>query len=201
VTEAQEKRIRVLLLAAIDMEQAKEAARAIEREGEREAAGKEPNVQLVRALEAALAVCYWRPFTNNSVGRLDPVADGSSGSGLADLHRTLKSMRDKAYAHTDVQSGRRADVKEHVTEAGVSGVVFGEGGGRSRANGYPTSSLSRRVSATASAPRRCSFRLSSGCSRTWRRSDGHPPARTVLRCRELQASALSTSGEVVRSRA
>ena len=128
MTEAQEKRIRVLLLAAIDMEQAKEAAHAIQREAEREEAAGEPNHQLVRALEAALAVCYWRPFTNSSVGRLDPVADGPPDErGFVDLHLELKRMRDKAYAHTDVESGRTADVKEYVTKDGVTGgVVFGE---------------------------------------------------------------------------
>src|SRR5947208_6607545 len=52
-----EKRQLVLLLAAIDMEQTIEAARAIEREAEREArVTEEPNVQLVRALETAIAV-------------------------------------------------------------------------------------------------------------------------------------------------
>ena len=62
------KRKRVLLLAAVDMEQTIEAARAIEREGEREAAGEEPNVQLVRALESRARGCYWRPFTNTPSG-------------------------------------------------------------------------------------------------------------------------------------
>jgi hypothetical protein len=128
VTEVQEQRIRVLLLAAIDMEQVIEAARAIQREAEREASGGEPNHQLVRALEAALAVCYWRPFTNSSVGRLDPVADAPPDEReFVGLHLELKEKRDKAYAHTDLESGRTADVKEYVTKEGVSGgVVFGE---------------------------------------------------------------------------
>jgi hypothetical protein len=122
------RRKRVLLLAAIDMEQTIEVARAIEREGDREAAGEDVNVQFVRALEAALAVCYWRPFTRSSIGQLDPVEDGPpEASGLGDLHRALKTMRDKAYAHTDEASGRDAGVKEHVTETGVAGIAFTEG--------------------------------------------------------------------------
>ena len=125
--ELRAKRKRVLLLAAIDMEQTIEAARAIERESDRVAAGEEPNAELVRALETALAVCYWRPFTKSSIGRLDAVADGPpEASGMGDLHRTLKTMRDKAYAHTDEASGRVAHVKEHVTQSGVSSEVFSE---------------------------------------------------------------------------
>lgn len=123
------KRKRVLLLAAIDMEQTIEAARAIGREAEREAAGQESNVQFVRALETAVAVCYWRPFTKGrgGIGRLDPVKDGpSEESGLGDLHRALKTMRNRSYAHTDKRSGRDADVKDHVTETGVTGGVFDE---------------------------------------------------------------------------
>jgi hypothetical protein len=50
------ERIRVLLLAASDMEQAVEAARAIQRETDREAAGEEPNVELLRALETRRGV-------------------------------------------------------------------------------------------------------------------------------------------------
>jgi hypothetical protein len=124
-----EKRQLVLLLAAIDMEQTIEAARAIEREAEREArVTEEPNVQLVRALETAIAVCYWRPFTSSSIGQLDPAGDGPPvESGLGDLHRALKTMRDKVYAHTDVASGRSAGVSEHVTESGTEGLAFSEG--------------------------------------------------------------------------
>jgi hypothetical protein len=121
------KRQRVLLLAASDMEQTIEAARAIQREGEQDATGQEPNVELVRALETAIAVCYWRPFTNSSIGQLDPEGDGPAEATGRELHRTLKRMRDKAYAHTDTASGRDASVKEHTTDSGISGLVFTEG--------------------------------------------------------------------------
>jgi hypothetical protein len=95
------------------MEQAVEAARAIQREADREAAGEEPNVELLRALETAVAVCYWRPFTQSSIGRLDPVADGpSEESGLGELHRRLRRMRDKVYAHTDEEGGRDVTVRD-----------------------------------------------------------------------------------------
>ena len=122
--ELRSRRKRVLLLAATDMEQTIEAARAIERESDRVAAGEEPNAELVHALETALAVCYWRPFTNSSIGRLDPVEDGPpEASGLVELHRDLETMRKTRYAHTDKVSGRDADVREHVTETGVTGIV------------------------------------------------------------------------------
>jgi hypothetical protein len=95
------------------MEQAVEAARAIQHEADREAAGEEPNVELLRALETAVAVCYWRPFTQSSIGRLDPVADGpSEESGLGELHRRLRRMRDKVYAHTDEEAGRDVTVRD-----------------------------------------------------------------------------------------
>jgi hypothetical protein len=110
------------------MEQAIEAARAIEREAERERAGEESNVQFVRALETAIAVCYWRPFTDSSIGRLDPIDDGPpESSGFGDLHRALRTMRDERYAHTDKKSGRDAGVRDHVTEAGEAGLAFTEG--------------------------------------------------------------------------
>jgi hypothetical protein len=112
------------------MEQAVEAALGIEREHERDASGEESNVQFVRALETAIAVCYWRPFTSSSssIGSLDPVSDGPDEStGLGDLHRALKKMPDEVYAHTDKSSGGDAGVKEHVTDSGASGLVFSEG--------------------------------------------------------------------------
>jgi hypothetical protein len=92
------------------MEQAIEAARAIERDAQRESAGGEPNVQFVRALETAIAVCYWRPFTpSSSTGFLSAVRDGPPlSSEFNQLHHQLKTMRDRAYAHTDKRSGRDA---------------------------------------------------------------------------------------------
>jgi hypothetical protein len=84
-------------------------------------------VQFVRALETAIAVCYWRPFTNSNIGQLDPVEDGPAESTrLGDLHRALQKMRDEVYAHTDKTSGRDAGVREHTTDSGITGLAFSE---------------------------------------------------------------------------
>jgi hypothetical protein len=84
-------------------------------------------VEFVRALETAIAVCYWRPFTKGSIGQLDPVDDGPpEATGFGDLHRALEIMRNRAYAHTDKASGRDADIVEPVTERGIAGNALTE---------------------------------------------------------------------------
>jgi hypothetical protein len=114
----------VLLLAAWDMEQVAEAAREIQREGGRDAGEAEPRTQLVRALETAIAVCYWRPFTKSKgMGRLDEKADGPpEGGELEELHWALKTMRNQVYAHTDEEGGRFALVEDD--EEGEPGVAL-----------------------------------------------------------------------------
>jgi hypothetical protein len=108
----------ILLLAAVDMEQVVSSCRAYQREQD----AIEPDLQLLRALETAIVVCYWRPFSkSNSMGCLT-----DSDARDPELHTFLKSQRDKAYAHTDLESMRTADVKEHVTESGTAGLVFTE---------------------------------------------------------------------------
>jgi hypothetical protein len=108
----------ILLLAASDMEQVIEACRAIEREH----LSRAPNGQLIDALETAVAVCYWRPFSKrNTMGWLE-----TDDALDPELHAFLKNLRNKVYAHTDKASGRTADVRQHVTESGVEGLVFGE---------------------------------------------------------------------------
>jgi hypothetical protein len=103
-----DQRKRVLLLAVGDMDQVIEAAQAIQRTEERDP----ENMELVRALETAVAVCYWRPFTNSSIGRLDPEADAPEDDDLRELHWELKTVRDKVYAHTDEEAGREVNVRE-----------------------------------------------------------------------------------------
>jgi hypothetical protein len=45
-------------------------------------------------------------------------------SGFGDLHRSLRTMRNKVYAHSE--TGRDAGVREVVTESGVAGTAFSE---------------------------------------------------------------------------
>jgi hypothetical protein len=108
----------ILLLGAIDMDQTAEAAHAIvvaHRSGN-------PNLQLIRALETAVVVCYWRPFSqSNSMGHLRP-KDALDAS----LHKAMEQMRNSAYAHIDASSGRTAGITPHPTSEGVQGLAFTE---------------------------------------------------------------------------
>jgi hypothetical protein len=85
------------------MLQAAGAARALE--------SQHDDVYLMRALETAIVVCYWRPFSaSNKIGGL---ADkwAPQGDRHSELHRTLRNLRNQAYAHTDETSGRIGDVR------------------------------------------------------------------------------------------
>ena len=100
------------------MEQVIQAAEAIRREHDAE----EPNLQLIRALETAVVVCYWRPFSySNTVGHLL-----DSDAVNPELHAQMKTPRDKAHAHTDKSSGRTADIDELISQSGVEGLAFTE---------------------------------------------------------------------------
>lgn len=96
------KLIRVLLLAADDMNQAKAAARALHLEAH--------NVHLMRALETAMAVCYARAFTTSTLMTL-PDEYVPTTAPHAKLHKWFRDRRDEAYAHTDKKSGRDASAK------------------------------------------------------------------------------------------
>ena len=99
-----------LLLAASDMDQAAAAARALQ---------DATDWALARALETAMAVCYMRAFTKSSLGTLpDEFLPGEPGD--AERHASLMRLRDKFYAHTDVASGRQAQ----VTIEGVEGTTM-----------------------------------------------------------------------------
>ena len=52
----------LLVLASADMKQAAAAARQLQRTFD---------IHTSRALETAIAVCYWRPFSNNCLGTLE----------------------------------------------------------------------------------------------------------------------------------
>jgi hypothetical protein len=117
--EALEARKEILLLGAFDMDQVAEAVHAID---EQLRSGN-PNLQLIRALETALVVCYWRPFSqSNSKGHLRP-----GDAHDAELHAAMKRMRDSAHAHIDKESGRSAGISHLTTEKdGVEGIAFTE---------------------------------------------------------------------------
>src|SRR6266545_1061918 len=85
--------IRALILAASDMRQAAAAAEAL--------ANEHQNVHVMRALEMAVAVCYWRPFASGNAVRLDPAEWTPQDPQEIAAHETLKALRDKVYAHTD----------------------------------------------------------------------------------------------------
>src|SRR5688572_12411444 len=99
-----------LLLAASDMDQAAAAARALE---------DAEDGPLARALETAMAVCYMRAFTKSSLGTL-PKEFVPTEPGEAERHASLKRLRDQFYAHTDMASGRQAQ----VTVEGVEGTTL-----------------------------------------------------------------------------
>jgi hypothetical protein len=90
--DTDEKRMTILLLAAIDMEQVIQAAEAIQRELQ----SSSPRLQFIRALETAVAVCYWRPFSaSNTVGCLR-----HKDAEDPDLHKEMKRIRNQVHAHT-----------------------------------------------------------------------------------------------------
>jgi hypothetical protein len=97
------KRQRALLLALLDMSHAGAALQALERES--------ANVDLMRALETAIAVSYARAFTASSLLRLGKDEYRPSDPTQAQWHDELISLRDTVYAHTDKDSGRTAQIE------------------------------------------------------------------------------------------
>jgi hypothetical protein len=76
-----------------------------------------------RALETAMAVSYMRPFTTGAwklPNRYVPKA-GAAG----ELHRALHELRNKVYAHSDKESGRRASTKTVVTSGDIATISRG----------------------------------------------------------------------------
>jgi hypothetical protein len=85
--------IRALVLAASDMRQAAAAAEAL--------ANEHQNVHLMRALETAVVVCYWRPFASANQVKLNAEERVPADEGVRLAHELLKNLRDKVFAHTD----------------------------------------------------------------------------------------------------
>ena len=87
----------LLALASVDMRQAAAAARLLESRVE---------LKEARALEAAIAVCYWRPFSaRNLKGRLRKKWRPTDERGR-EIHSYLRGLRNTVYAHTDPSGGR-----------------------------------------------------------------------------------------------
>ena len=99
--EAIELRMMILLLGASDMYQVEEAGAAILDELDK---GEATNLMLARALETALYVCYWRPFSqSNTLGHL------VRGDALdAEVHEFVRDARNHAHAHIAVEAARWA---------------------------------------------------------------------------------------------
>ena len=93
-------RIKVALLhAASDMAQARAACDMLEDET--------GDAHRARALETAIVVCYSRGFTESTLRRLSTRAFAPrKGTEQRKLHDTLWNLRQKVYAHTDVEGGR-----------------------------------------------------------------------------------------------
>jgi hypothetical protein len=119
-----------LLLAWSDMNQAAAAARALEHE---------TDGTLARALETAMAVCYMRPYTKADLALPNKYVPTDVDAKV--IHDDLKTLRDKEYAHTDKESGRRIrEFKINIT-GGIAEVTWGEGW-----LAYPRSNLPHVIS-------------------------------------------------------
>jgi hypothetical protein len=93
------ERLRQLLMFAVeDLQQARAAAIALRDEHD--------DVELMRALETAIVVCYGRAFTaNDGWGQL-PKKHWPPQGPERDLHDALLHLRNKTYAHVSDESGR-----------------------------------------------------------------------------------------------
>jgi len=93
-----ERQIQIIVLAAHDMQEVVAACVALERE---------PTTgPLCEALATAIAVCYARPFTANTIGQLGNRWTPKSGTAERELHDWLLDERRKRYAHTDEDAQR-----------------------------------------------------------------------------------------------
>jgi hypothetical protein len=106
---------RALLLGASDMRQAATAALALEHESD---------VNLARALETAMMVCFMRPFTKSDLQV--PLKFFPTGADREHLEN-IKARRDKIYAHTDDESGRWAETVSYTAAGDRVEMHFREG--------------------------------------------------------------------------
>ena len=114
--ERLEKLKESLILAAEDMDQASAAAVALRTDTSDDDAW-------TRALETAMAVSYMRPFTKGAwrlPGKYVPRDRAQN-----ELHRRLKDLRNRVYAHSDEASGRSASMKTRATSGDVVTISYG----------------------------------------------------------------------------
>ena len=97
------------------MRQAAAAAQALEHES---------NVDLARALETAMMVCFMRPFTRSDLQV--PAKFWPTGQDREHLEK-IKTRRDKVYAHTDKEAGRWTETVSVTRGGGRVGMHFREG--------------------------------------------------------------------------
>lgn len=106
----------MLVLAFSDMRQAEAAARALSELPDAEDGGA-----LARALETAIAVCYYRPFdAKNKTGFLRKNWRPEREEGR-EVHRQLRKLRMQVYAHTDPAGGRKGSAIFSTGDAGEIG--------------------------------------------------------------------------------
>jgi hypothetical protein len=99
VTRARDERfftIARLRLAQSDMRQAIDAG-----EGLLDEAGR----PFRRALETALVVCYWRPFSNSTIGGLSEEWTPRDPARTK-IHDRARQLRNQVFAHTDETTAR-----------------------------------------------------------------------------------------------
>jgi hypothetical protein len=113
-----EKKKVSLILAAEDMDQALAAAVALRADTSTDQAWR-------RALETAMAVSYMRPFTEGAWQLPDKYAP--KGESEKALHRDLKDLRNKVYAHSDAASGRSAWMTTRATSGDAVTIDYGSG--------------------------------------------------------------------------
>jgi hypothetical protein len=99
-----EQTAEILILAAVDMGMTRAAAVALFND-------TSTDHYYRRALETAIAVSYWRPFSkNNKIGCLtdEYAPDRPDWRGF---HDWFEKARNKRYAHTDREGGRSAEIR------------------------------------------------------------------------------------------
>jgi len=107
-----EKQQQAVLLAAADMEEAAEAAKALMTTDEG---------PLAFALETGMVTAYARPFTASDL-RVPRGFDELDYEPDRRLHEELMTLRDKVYAHTDDESGREI-ANYNLTEDAEAGTA------------------------------------------------------------------------------
>jgi hypothetical protein len=117
--DAERKLYKRLIISDQDLSHARKYAQLI-LELDLHGSSGDKNVYLHRGLNVALVVSYWRPFSDNegSLDTLPRLPDGFiamySPEGKA-LHDQLKSLRNRAFAHSDATAhGVRVHIKEFL---------------------------------------------------------------------------------------